>query len=360
MNEADSGRLNYAGSSRVSRVRSFLQCTSCRYTSYYFLAFCCGLGSHLQISWIAFGIVYWFVHSSTTEALNRVADRAIDVVNRPERTALCEQIGYGRMRVIAYSGYVLLILLGGVWIAWVPTVLVILLLLLSDFIVYNYSLGLRLSRRRYGSVVVLAFPFVGPFAGGWAMAHRVLNATAWHEFVGHSLPVLITGGLMLASLSWVKDVTDMIGDRLIGFRSGWVALVRGKVAVIGAIIASVPFGVLAILVALGGLPLRYLVMLGFLPVAILLANGTRLAAASTEQMAVRELFYNYWMVALAVLAMLTIGAAAGVVVAVASFLYWRLATAFLHWTGAEGAAGIPGVLRLNFRGRGSQLRRAAP
>jgi 4-hydroxybenzoate polyprenyltransferase len=281
------------------------------------------------------------------------------MVNRPERTALCEHVGYDRLKAIARSGFVLLILFGGVWLAWTPTILGAALLVISDFLVYNYSFGLRLSRSRFGSIVVLAFPFVGPFVGGWALAHPELNASAWHEFAAHSLPVLLIGGLLLASLSWVKDVTDIIGDKLIGYSSGWLAMVRGNAAIAGAIVASVPFIFLVILASLAAIASRYLTLIVFLPVALLLANGTRIAAYSTEQMAVREFFYNYWMVVLAVLAVLTIPTGAGVVIAVLCLTYWRLATAFLHWTGSGGVGWIPAVLRLNFRGSDSQPRRVA-
>lgn len=332
-------------------VRAFLRCTSTRFTCYYFLAFYCGLagaGEH-RPGWLALGAGYWFVHSTTTELLNRLADRAADEVNRPERTALCHLVGYRRLRLAAMVGSTLLLGLGLVWIVLVPTPLVIALVLVADVLCVNYSYGLRLSRSRFLSLIVLAFPFVGTFSGGWALAHPRLDAAAGRDFVTDALPVLVIGGLALASLSGVKDLTDMVGDHLKGYRSGWLWLVRGRTATIGAGLAALPFGALVGFVGGHALPPSHLALLVLLPAALLLAGGTRLARTGTEQMAVREFFYQYWMVFLAGLTVLHVGTWGAVGMASVVGAGWLLATRYLHWARDTGLGWLRTVLRMHVR-----------
>lgn len=335
----------------MAAVPAFLRCTSVRFTCYYFLAFYAGLGASAadRPEWLGFGAAYWFVHSTVTELLNRLADRAADEVNRPERTALCAEVGWGRLRALAVGGYGLLLLLGLVWLAAVPTPLVAGLLLLAAFLCVNYSYGLRLGRSRFGSLVVLAFPFVGCYTGGWALAHP---HAGWADLGSDAGPLLLVGGLALASLSGAKDLTDMVGDALKGYRSGWLWLVRGRLPALAAAVAALPFAVLGLLVAGGALAARHLALLVALPAALLLVSGSRLARGPDEQMAVREFFYHYWIAFLAVLVLCHVPSGLSVAVVAATLAAWRLATARLHWLPARSPAAaargwLPTVLLLH-------------
>lgn len=335
----------------ASRAVAFLRCTSARFTCYYFLAFYAGLGATAadRPEWVAYGAAYWFVHSTVTEAVNRLADRRADEVNRPERTALCARVGWGRLRALALGGYGLLLAMGVGWFAAVPTAAVAGLLALAAFLCVNYSYGLRLGRSRFGSLVILAFPFVGSFTGGWVLAHP---DAGWGDFVSGAGPLLLVGGLALGSLAGAKDLTDMVGDVLKGYRSGWLGLVRGGVPAVGAAVAAVPFAVLAVLVGTGALAARHLALLVFLPAALLLVSGGRLARDPVEQMAVREFFYHYWTAFLAVLVLCHVPSLLSVAVVALTLLAWRLATVHLHWlpTGPPAAAvrgWLPTVLLLH-------------
>lgn len=337
-----------------SAVLAFLRCTSARFTCYYFLGFYAGLGPVAadRPEWLAFGVVYWFVHSTVTELLNRLADREPDEVNRPERTALCAEVGWDRLRRIAVAGYGLLLLLGVGWFVAVPTAAVAGLLLLAAFLCLNYSYGLRLGRSRFGSLVVLAFPFVGSYTGGWALAEPDAGWGGPDGFLAGAGPELLVGGLALASLSGAKDLTDMVGDVLKGYRSGWLWLVRGRMPAVGAVVAALPFGVLGLLVAAGALAPRHLALLLLLPAALLLTSGSRLAFQADEQMAVREFFYHYWIAFLAVLVLCHLPSRLSVATVAVSLLAWRLATAHLHWLPARppalgGRGWLPTVLLLH-------------
>jgi hypothetical protein len=325
-------------------VPAFLRCTSVRFTCYYVLAFYAGLGAAAadRPEWLAFGVAYWFVHSTVTELLNRLADRVPDEVNRPERTALCAQVGWDRLRALAVGGYALLLLLGTGWLLAVPTAAVAGLLVLAAFLCLNYSYGLRLGRSRFGSLVVLAFPFVGCYTGGWALAHP---DAGWGDFATGAGPILLVGGLALASLSGAKDLTDIVGDVLKDYRSGWLWLVRGRMPAVGAAVAAVPFAVLGAFVAAGALAPRHLALLALLPAALLLTSGSRLARGPDEQMAVREFFYHYWVAFLAVLVLCHVPSALSVAVVAAGLAAWRLATVHLHWLPARSpAAAVRGWL----------------
>ena len=334
-----------------SRWLAFLRCTSVRFTAYYFLAFYAGLGATAadRPGWIAYGALYWLVHSTVTEAVNRLADRRSDEVNRPERTALCARVGWDRLRLLAVGGYVLLLALGVGWYAAVPTLAVAGLLVLADVLCVNYSYGLRLGRSRFGSLVILAFPFVGSFSGGWMLAHP---DAGWGDFVSGAGPLLLVGGLALGSLSGAKDLTDMVGDVLKGYRSGWLWLVRGRMPAVGGAVAALPFAALVALVAAGALAPRHLALLALLPAALLLTSGSRLAREPAEQMAVREFFYHYWIAFLAVLVLCHVPSAPSVAVVAAVLVAWRLATTHLHWLPARSPAAavrgwLPTVLLLH-------------
>lgn len=333
----------------VGAWRAFLMCTSARFTCFYFLAFYCGLAGAgaARPDWLALGVGYWFVHSTATELLNRLADRAADEVNRSERTALCRRVGYARLADAARVGYVLLFALGLVWILLVPSPAVIALVLVANFLSINYSYGLRLSRSRFLSLVVLAFPFVGSFTGGWALGHPLLDAAAGHDFRSQAAPMLIVGGLALASLSGVKDLTDMVGDRLKGYRSGWIWLVQGRAAAVGATVASLPFAALVAFVASGVLPARFLALLALLPAALLLANGSRIVGDHAERMAVREFFYNYWIAFLAMLTVLHVGTVSAVITTAICLVCWRLATVYLHWADDTSLSWLRTVPRMH-------------
>ena len=335
----------------VGTLRAFLQCISVRFTCYYYLAFYCGLASTgtVGFDWLCFSALYWFVHSGTTELLNRLADRASDEVNRPERTYLCQQVGYTRLRVAAIIGCVLLALLGVVWIVMVPSPTVVVLVLVADFLCVNYSYGLRLGRSRFLSLLVLAFPFVGTFAGGWALSHPGLDAATGAAFVQDALPVLLIGGLGLGSLSGVKDLTDVLGDRLKGYRSGWLWLVQSRAALVGVALATLPFAVLVGCVAADLLAVRYLVLLVLLVPALMLANGSRRARGPVEKMAVREFFYHYWLVFQGALTILYVGTFQSAIVVAVCFVCWRLATRYLHWADDSGLKWLSAVWRVNTR-----------
>ena len=334
--------------------RALLQCTSVRFVCFYFLAFYAGLAEAgaAHPSWLVLGAGYWFAHSTATELLNRLADRNADEVNRPERTALCRQVGYGHLLIAARVGYAVLFALGVVWILLVPSPLVIGLLLVANFLSINYSYGLRLSRSRFLSLAVLAFPFVGSFAGGWALGHPRLDSVGPGERA-QVIAILVVGGLALASLSGVKDLTDIAGDRLKGYRSGWLWLVRGRPGAVGVVVASLPFATLIGYVAWGVLPARFLALLVLWPAALLLANGSRIAGNQIQLMAVRESFYNYWIVFLALLTILHVGTIMAAVTAVANVVCWRLATIYLHWSDDTSLSWLGVVLRLH---RGHRIR----
>jgi 4-hydroxybenzoate polyprenyltransferase len=333
---------------------ALLRCTSVRFVVYYFLAYYCALAGTGgdRARWVALGTVYWFLHSTATEALNRVADQPEDRINRPERTLLCLRVGYPRLRRVAVAGYVLLAALGVGWVVALPSLPLAVLLVLANFFSINYSYGLRLCRYRFLSLLVLTFPFMGTFCIGWTVGRSELDSGGWADFAAHGLPLVVVGGLALGTLSGVKDLTDVVGDRRQGYRSGWLWLVRGRAAVVAAAVGALPFAVLASVAAAGALPTRDLWLLVFLPVALLLANASRVSRHPAEHLAVREFFYNYWAVFVATLTVLHVARPAAAVTALSCLAVWRLASRHLHWAEDTSTAWFWTVLRLRARPSG--------
>jgi 4-hydroxybenzoate polyprenyltransferase len=311
---------------------ALLRCTSCRFTAIYFVPFFGalaerGLGTVL---WGAFGCLLWFAHSTGTEAVNRLSDRTEDAINRPERTALCERVGFDRLRAVAVLAWAVVGVLDVGALAARRSVTLAVLLLLGAIAAVGYSYGLRLGRRGYVSLFVLTFPFGGTFLIGWALAHPVLDGPATRDLLLLAGPLLLVGGFSIAMLAGVKDMTDVTGDVAAGYRSVWVEFVRTHRGWAVFAVVTWPYLLLAALAAT--VAPRYWPMFALAPVVLVLALCITRSRTASEHMAVRELLYLYW------LAMECVGlwcyaprpetAAA----ALAAAAWWLFATRFLHWS----------------------------
>ena len=308
-------------------VLALLRCASCRFTAFYLAPFFAGIDLARRDAgfWVPFAVLYLGLVSITGELLNRLSDRIEDRVNRPERTALCDVVGYDRLRRIAIALWIALAIADVAWIASDPRVSLAIAIGSIAFIGINYSYLLRFKTRRYWAPIVLTGTFAQPFLLGWcAMPDQRTGGAAAAAFT-----VFMSG--VFATLIGSKDVTDVAGDAQVGYRSATLAmLVRSGAVKLVAILAA-PFALLVGFVALGVLPPRFLLIVLASPLCAVIAAMLRRARTPVEQQVAREVFYHLWfgfqLICLLVYSPEPVIAA----VFTAISAYWLVASRYLHW-----------------------------
>jgi len=149
----------------VGKPRALLQCASCRFGALYCVPFCAGMAAAgtLSPATALLGAAFWLTLGMAIEVTNRLADRVEDAANRPERTALCETVGWDLLARVQLLLWGLVVLATAVWLARAPNALLLLLLVSGAGFGIAYSRGPRLARHRLLVFVVLSGTFVGPF-----------------------------------------------------------------------------------------------------------------------------------------------------------------------------------------------------
>ena len=314
---------------RLLTLRTISRVGSCRFTAYYWLTCALGLyaGGRGTVPWLVFAALFWLVYCLATELLNRITDRAEDAVNRPERTTMCDAVGFRRLSWLAAMFYSLLIALASVWIAFAPTVTLAALLAINIVISYEYSRGLRLkTRRRLGPVALMAL-VTAPLLTGWATGGDTSG------LLDKGVPLLVVVALFFGGLVGIKDITDVVGDLKIGYSSVWVALATSSRRRLPfAVVVALPFGLLLGLVIGGVLPgeLAWLVTLGPLSAAVVVAAAR--ASSPEERSVAREAMYHHIALFLAATLVLYDASIASLVTGAVGFSAWVVASRYLHWT----------------------------
>jgi 4-hydroxybenzoate polyprenyltransferase len=322
-------------SSGVRTVTALLQCASCRFAVFYFLPFFGAFAEvrPVNVRWLVLGAVYWLLHSMGTETVNRLSDRVEDAVNRPERTALCEQVGFTRLRHISIGLWVSVAVLDVVFVVLRPNVLLAVLLTLAGLSSLNYSYGLRLARNRYAAPLLLTFHFGGTFMIGWVIASQVLDASAWRNFLSVALPFVVVSCGTLIALGGVKDLTDVVGDAEVDYHSLWVTVARKHGKWLIWALVSTTFVLTGAFVAIGLYPPRFLLSFALIPAAILLRHCLWHSSTALEELVTREIFYQYWMLYLAVAVTLYAPGVETFAAVIGSLAYWVVTSQYLHWSG---------------------------
>lgn len=307
-------------------VKTVFQLGSVRFTFYYWMTCAIGLygAGQATVPWLAFTFGFWLACCLATELLNRWADRVEDRINRPERVAMATVVGFARLRVLAIGLYVVMALWAAVWIALAPSLILASLLLFDLFVSYHYSCGLRLKVRPRLAMVVLAVPVTAPLLTGWATGGDPSSV------LQHGLPLAAVLGLFFAGLVGIKDITDLAGDRAVGYSSPWVALLTGRrpwPLVLGTTSA---FVLLLALVLGGVLPARLTVLVALLPLSAAVLLAAARARSGPEREAAREAMYHYSAVVIG-LTLLLYTSGRGVVVTIFGLVGWFGASRFLHW-----------------------------
>ncbi len=302
---------------------SLLRVGSIRFTAFYLAAFYTALAAtgHGDLHWLALGMPLWLVKCLAIELTNRYADRIEDAVNRQERTALCEEVGYANVRRMAILCNVLVLAFYLAWFAEWRRPQLFAVQIVSWLVMWNYSVGLRFKAFRLGVLVALTGTFILPFLCGW-MVYGELR---------HAPPILLVMLVFVFSLSGIKDITDVEGDARRGYRSLFLEIAGGRSALKLLLLLGSPYLFTVALVALGLAPVRFLALAVFAPLSLLFASLVRGARTDSERTAVREWTYHFWFLFLLGLLLLVHPTAqvAAVLAGIAAF--WILATRRLHW-----------------------------
>jgi 4-hydroxybenzoate polyprenyltransferase len=340
---------NWRATVNLAHLDAFLRCGSCRFAAYYFLSFQIAIVDAGQASWrwAAFGFIFWLLHSLGVELLNRYSDRVEDKINRPERTALCEVVGYESIKWAAIAIWVLIAAIYVGWLYLFPNPVLAALLWSGLIVGVCYSFLVRFKARRYLSLLVLTFPFGGPFLIGWAAAHGSWSMSELlSDLFGRLAPFLIVVGLFFAGHAGIKDITDIAGDEHVGYRSLWISLIRRRATLTIRLLVSIWFITCMGFVAVGGLPTRFVVLAGLWPLSLMFATAASRAVMTTDRGAVRELFYHYWLLFMSVALYLLVPGLAALLSISGAAAYWILTSQSLHWTDGITLGGFQRVASL--------------
>ncbi|HEX7291556.1 MAG TPA: UbiA family prenyltransferase [Conexibacter sp.] len=331
-------------------LRALLRCGSCRFGALYYVPFCAGMAAAgtLTAATALLGAGFWLALGLAIEVTNRLADRTEDAVNRPERTALCEAVGWRRLARVQLALWGAVVAATGAWLALDPNALLALLIASGAGFGIAYSRGPRLARNRALVFVVLSGTFVGPFCLGVAAGDPLgVASDAGFAQLGEFVPLFWVMTLFISSLAGVKDVTDRAGDEAVGYRSAFVAFAERHGGAALTTLAAVPFAALVAFVAGGALPARALALLAFLPLSVGIALAVRGAHdRPADQLLVREALYHHWL-AFTTATLLVLFPGFGLLAALAgAWAWWIGASRFLHWTEPLRLGHLPRVAAL--------------
>ncbi|HEY2283059.1 MAG TPA: UbiA family prenyltransferase [Solirubrobacteraceae bacterium] len=320
-------------SHQESIARSLLRCASCRFAALYFVPFFAGLvltgGDTILGALLA--AAFSLAFSTSVEVTNRLTDRVEDAVNRPERTALCERVGWQRLQAFEVASWCTVAGLGVLWLCLNPSPLLAGLLLAGAVFGVGYSRGPRLARARYAGLVVLNLTFGGVFVLGWAAGTSFRDAPAWHQLASFA-PLAVVVGVFVVTLAGIKDITDRHGDLSVGYRSPFVDILDRRRSNWLMALAAAPFALVCLFTLAGLLAPRLLALVAFAPSSVLVVEAALNANTPHERLVVREIFYRYWFI-FSSASLLLFTPRPDLLIAIAgAWLYWIMATRWLHWT----------------------------
>jgi hypothetical protein len=301
-----------------------------------------GSGDH---AYLALGIIAVVLYQAVTSIGNCVSDELEDRLDYPERTALCELVGYDRLRFVV-AGLSLLYL---AIVAVMATALDIQLdtiglwaLYLFGTLMYSFA---RVKTRTMGPPILLgslsaALAWVG-FWGlhdtlSWAEDLHLLALVELEPgqlFTGPMTliaPAILAMWLFGGSLCGSKDVPNLEGDAVIGYESVYLKIVKGPYALLRVIaVMSLPYLLVLAFVAAGYDQPAPWVLAGY-PLAVAFALVLVRAQEQTERELVRECGYLYWQVFMSLILFSMEPTNSTALILSASFAWWFLNSRFLH------------------------------
>ena len=325
-----------------------MRCCSVRFAAYYVLPFYVALSKtgHIGWNWVLFGAIFWLLHSLGTESVNRISDQVEDRANRLTRTTNCDTVGFRTLKVFSITVWIAIGTMYAGWLIGTPNPILAILLISRFMAGINYSLVIRFKGRRYLSNLVLTLPFIGPFLVGWSVFQTFSSYSDWAgDLFFNVMPLILIVGLFIGTFAGIKDITDVEGDIKTRYRSFWVSLIeKNDMMVIIGLISS-PFTFAILLTLTNVLPDRFLYLLVFWPVSLALASLARGGIKVHERSAVRESFYQYWIIFTSSALYLYHPASSTVWLILGTYAYWIFASYFLHWSRGLELREVLGALR---------------
>lgn len=330
MGPSDPGRT--AGRRRPSAGRAvllLLRSCSVRFTAYYWVGFAAGLAvnSRLDLAGALLGVPLWLAYCLGTEAVNRLADRAADEVNRPERTLLCAEFGWSRLTAVAVTCWAVFALVGAALVWRHPGVVLPAMLLVDMGVAIGYSIGPAFKRHRVLSLLALTTTLVNPLLTGWAV-HGGTDA-----LFSPVLPAVAVLAAFSVGLSGIKDITDVEGDKELDYSSLWLVLVRLWRGAAVYALTGAPFLLLVLFVGLGGLPNPVLALLPLAVLSTLVVVAASRAQAPRDREAAREVMHQYTFYFLVLTLLASAPGAAMAAASASAVAFWLVASKTLHWSG---------------------------
>lgn len=306
-----------------------LRSCSVRFTAYYWVGFAAGLSvnDRLDVTWGLLGVPMWLAYCVGTESVNRLADREADVINRPERTRLCEEFGWGRMAAVAVASWLVFVLIGVVIVGTHPGYALPAILLVDIGVAIGYSVGPAFKRHRVLALLALTAPLITPLITGWAV-----HGDASH-FRAPVLPMVVVLAAFSLGLSGIKDITDVKGDAKLDYRSLWLVLVRLRRGIAVYAMAGSPVLLVVVFALFGALPP---VATAVVPLAVLSAFVVVAAAradAPEDRAAAREVMHQHTFFFLMLFLLAAVPTRATVVAVIVSAAFWIVSSKSLHWSG---------------------------
>ncbi|WP_405162997.1 UbiA family prenyltransferase [Nocardia sp. NBC_01499] len=314
------------------RVGQLLRVGSPRFTALYCTGFLAGttLADGISVRLLAAWLGYWLLFCVAVEWLNRLVDLPADRVNQPQRTRMALSFGVRTLRPLIVAIWLAV----AVWsMALVCTlhspprqVTAAVVLSINIAIGIGYSIGRFAKRRPKLALLLLSATTVLPMVTGVVAGADIPT--------GRELVVLVAGALLLGTsslaIAGAKDLTDIVGDRLIGYQSPWVKIIgsgpgRNAVAllavqIIAAIVIAVAGNSAFAVVALAVVPLE-------LAVVVLATRGRSMA----DFVAIREFMYLVTMSNVALTGIAVVGEVDYLAMVAACLLAWTVLSRYAHW-----------------------------
>lgn len=291
--------------------------------------------------WLGFASLLCF--QAVTSISNCISDRVEDAIDCPERSELCQAIGYHVLwgAVVAATLIYALIAVAMAEIHVPPLTIAVGIAGLIVSFAYSF---LRLKTHPLGppgllgamSAVCLWAGWHGPGAtSGFIDIHlnALLSLRLGSVLGGEDalvIPSVITLWILGGTLCGSKDAPNLAGDAAVGYESVYVKIVKGKRPLARVLaVVSLPYVSVAIWVALGYTPPKLWILLLY-PVVIAFARALVGVRDPDDGEVVRELGYLYWQLFMsAVLLALYPTAITGVILG-GSILWWLASSHWLH------------------------------
>jgi hypothetical protein len=296
-------------------------------------------------AYLALGTVAVVLYQGVTSIGNCVSDELEDRHDYPQRTSLCEQVGYHQLRLVV-SGisltYLAIVVVMATALDIQLDTIGLWALYLFGTLMYSFA---RVKTRTMGPPILLgslsaALAWVGFWgfqdAFSWAEDLHLLALVELEPGELFTGPMTVIAPTILAlwlfggSLCGSKDVPNLEGDALIGYESVYLKIVKGPYALVRVVaVMSLPYLLVLAFVAAGYDQPAPWVLAGY-PLAIAFAMVLVRAQEQTERELVRECGYVYWQIFMSLVLFSIEPNLLAAAILTGSFAWWFLNSRFLH------------------------------